>query len=201
LTHYQREWKLVALPIRHLDYIISMVSPQRTSHIAQPYGRIRPNDGLTNGPHIRVDDSTRGVTVLGELISGFVGSTLTELVGKVWPPQNSSPLDRHDLVQRNRSLWITTVSVWAATFFGIFLLIENDLSTAWLIGFWFGAPSLVMMLVLATMTAVKGTDRTKEFLRYCETRDKLNFKITAFLHVSLALLGTVSLGVLTVKLI
>ena len=105
--------------------------------------------------------------MLDELISGFVGSTLAELAGKVWLPARSSRFDGPDLVRRNRSLCITAVSVWAATFFAIFLLIENGFRSAWLIGLWFGTPFLVTALMIAGMAAVNGSDRAKEFLRYC----------------------------------
>lgn len=121
----------------------------------------------------------------GEILSGIIGSTVGEVVGKWFPPRRIDELadiPPEVLHQRNRRLYFGINAICVASFFLpficlLFLQSTNYLS-AWIgaILVWcgFGLPFPMVVIYLRIVRYCLGSRRARELIFYLERQQKTN---------------------------
>jgi hypothetical protein len=142
-----------------------------------------------------------------EIISGFVGATIAELVSKFLPARKAGQMgDEFLKIHEHRNKWLYR-GLLAASCLGFltpFALFppgadgrlgvgHDDWIGAWFAGAVFGLPFSAMLLFVIVTWLALGKQRARELLVYFEIKQKTNIYVFYVQGGALALIGIVSL--------
>ena len=150
---------------------------------------------------------TRGATkplrikMLDEIHSGFVGSTIAEIVSKLAPPRKSSEFAAvpfETVERRNKPFYFAALSVFV---FGFFLpcpfIHVGHGGAGWFIGAIFGLPFSALLFYIAAIWCLLGGKRARELIFYFEAKQRTDIRIYYFFGAPLSLIGIISFSMFT----
>lgn len=139
-----------------------------------------------------------------ELLSGFLGATLSEVVFKIAPARRTgefSDIPFETLQRRNRWLYRGLMGVGCLGFLAPTVALaehwqvgnDDPWGPAWFAGVFFGLPFAMMLVFLGVTWFALGGRRTRELLFYFERKLQTHIYVFYAFGAPLSVLGAVSL--------
>jgi hypothetical protein len=137
-----------------------------------------------------------------EIIDGIIGSTIAELISKIFPPRKGGefsdmPLDVFE--RRNKWLYRGMILAFVVGFFApicLFIPVKNEGQIFPGFGAIIGLPFSSFFAYVILVRLIAGPKRVRELLFFYEQKTRTHIYVSYFVGVPIALLGLISLVLL-----